>query len=107
MNTTNGFVFPTSNLSLAKKCLALIRDIAARGASSQNPDNVGYALQELSQVLFERTGSHERAFEPISAELLVELRNLHEELALVDSFSQSMAASEQECRSNGFDPTRN
>jgi hypothetical protein len=68
----NAYLIPDSNLNLARKCLALIRDIA---------------LQELNQVLFERTGSQERAFEPVSAELLAGLRNLHEELALVDSFS--------------------
>lgn len=104
---TNAYVLCESNLNLAKKCLSLIRDIAERGASSNNPENVGYALQELSQVLFERTGSQERAFEPISAELLTGLRNLHEELAFVDSSSESMAASDHGCCSNGFDPTRN
>ena len=51
----------TNNMELAKKCLALVRDIAARGASSRNPDHVGYALQELSQVLLERTGT-ERSY---------------------------------------------
>ena len=104
---TNAFIIDEPNLSLAKKCLTLVRDIAARGASSDLPEHVGYALQELSQVLFERTGSHYRAFEPISAELLAGLRNLHEELALVDSFSQSMAASDYGCCSNPFDTTHN
>jgi hypothetical protein len=42
---TNAYIIPESNLNLAKKCLSLIRDIAARGASSSNPENVGYALQ--------------------------------------------------------------
>jgi len=41
---TNAFVLPESNLKLAKKCLALIRDIAAQGACSDNPEHIGYAL---------------------------------------------------------------
>lgn len=48
-------------------CLALIRDIAGRGALPENPEHVGYALQEISQVLFERTGTEERRFEPVPA----------------------------------------
>jgi hypothetical protein len=104
---TNAYVIGESNLNLAKMCLSRIRDIAARGASSNNPENVGYALQELTQVLFERTGSQERMFEPVSAELLTGLRNLHEELALVDSLSESMAASDHGGCSIGFHPTHN
>ena len=46
----------TERIQLAKKCLALISRIAARGACSQNPAHIGYALQELTQVLLERTG---------------------------------------------------
>ena len=52
------------NLERAKHCLALIRDIAARGERSADPEHVGYALQELSQVLLERTGTQEIDFEP-------------------------------------------
>jgi len=62
---TNAYVICESNLNLAKKCLSLIRDIAARGASS------------------------------------------NEELALVDSLSESMAASDHGCWSNPFDPRNN
>ena len=81
------------NIELAKKCLALIRDIADRGVCSQNPDDIGYALEELSQVLYERTGSDDRFFEPIPADQIRGLPWLHEELAFVDSCSESMAAS--------------
>ena len=79
------------NLSRARKCLAMIRDIAARGALSQDPDLVGYALQELSQVLIERTGTEEIYFEPISTALIGGLEKLHEELDFVDCGSQDLA----------------
>jgi hypothetical protein len=48
------------NVKLARKCLGLIRDIADRGAMSWDPEIVGYALQELSQVLLERTRTEDR-----------------------------------------------
>jgi hypothetical protein len=87
----------SNNIELAKRCLALIRDIAGRGACSQNPENIGYALEELTQVLFERTGSDERLFEPIPADQIRGLRWLYEELDFVDKASQGMAASRHSC----------
>jgi hypothetical protein len=81
-----------TNLDLAKKCLALIRDVAARGACSEDPDLIGYSLQELTQVLLERTGTEERLFEPVPPHRIHDLEKLYEELAFVDSSSQSMAA---------------
>ena len=80
-----------NNVELAKKCLAVVRDIADRGASSWNPDHVGYALQELSQVLLERTGTEDRIFEPVSASELRDLKALFVELEFVDSCSETMA----------------
>ena len=80
-----------SNMQKARTCLALIRDIAARGALSQDPENVGYALQELSQVFIERAGTEERYFEPISATLIEGLEKLHAELGWVDAGSQDLA----------------
>ena len=56
-----------ANVTLAKMCLVLIRDIAARGACSRDSSYVGYALEEISQVLLERTGTEERLFEPVPA----------------------------------------
>jgi hypothetical protein len=56
-----------ASVDLARKCLALIRDIAEWGALSWDPADVGYALQELSQVLLERTGTEDRVFEPVPA----------------------------------------
>jgi hypothetical protein len=82
-----------NNIEMAKKCLTLIRDIAGRGACSQNPEYIGYALQELTQVLVERAGSKDRLFEPIPADEIRDLTWLHEELDFVDSCSQSMSAS--------------
>ena len=89
-----------TNIGLAKKCLALIRDIAARGACSEDPAHVGYALQEISQTLFERTGTEERRFEPVPADQITGLEALHKELDFLDSLSQDIAASEQV--GNGF-----
>jgi hypothetical protein len=82
-----------NNIELAKRCLTLISDIAGRGACSQSPEDIGYALQELTQVLVERTGTNNRLFDPIPADEIRDLRWLDEELAFVDSCSQSMAAS--------------
>jgi hypothetical protein len=83
-----------NNVELARKCLTLISDIASRGACSDDPEQIGYALQELTQVLIERTGTEERLFEPIPAEQMRHLPKLYEELDFVDSCSQSM------CRAN-------
>jgi hypothetical protein len=78
------------NTELGRRCLALIRDIAERGASSWDPEQVGYALQELSQVLLERLGGEDIMFEPVSAGQLTGLAHLHEELLWVDGFSRDM-----------------
>jgi hypothetical protein len=80
-----------SNMCQARRCLTLIRDIAARGAMSQDPEQVGYALQELSQVLLERTGTEEIHFEPIPATMIGGLEKLLEELDFVDGSSQDLA----------------
>lgn len=93
ISITNAFVLPESNLKLAKKCLALIRDIAAEGACSENPEDIGYALQELTQVLFERTGSDERVFEPVTADAITDLGKLLDELEFVASFFPSIPTS--------------
>lgn len=84
----------SSQVELAKNCLAMIRDIAARGADSQNPQNIGHALQELAQVMVERTGSDERVFEPIPVDQIHDLGWLHDELSLLDGFSRDLAASD-------------
>ena len=90
---THDVAVAQANIRLAKKCLVLIRDIAARGSCSEDPSHVGYALQEISQALLERTGTEERRFEPIPADEINGLEALHEQLDFVDSCSQSIAAS--------------
>ena len=79
-----------SNVEVARRCLGRIADVARRGESSSDPGFVGYSLQELSQVLLERTGAEDRVFEPISAEEIDGLEKLHEELEFVDALSQDM-----------------
>jgi hypothetical protein len=76
----------------ARGCLALISRIAARGARAADPYSVGYALEELSQVLFERTGSEERLFEPVPASQIRNLGKLLDELDFVDKASSDPAA---------------
>jgi hypothetical protein len=71
-------------VDLARRCLALIRDIADCGVWSHDRQVVGYALQELSQVLLERRGMEERVFEPASAEIIAGLPGLLEELEFVE-----------------------
>ncbi len=79
------------NIDLAKKCLALISKIAERGAGSQDPEQIGYALQELTQVLLERTGSDERLFEPVPADQIPNLERLYSELDFVETSAMDMA----------------
>jgi hypothetical protein len=79
------------NVSLARECLRLISEIANRGALSEDPDQISYALQELTQVLYERTGHDDRIFEPIAPNRIDGLQELYAELDLVNCFSQGMA----------------
>ena len=90
-----------AKVKLARMCLALIRDIAARGACAEDPRHVGYALEEISQVLLERTGTQVRRFEAVPAGHIAGLEALHEELDFVDKCLQDLAVSEQG-GSNGF-----
>jgi hypothetical protein len=79
-----------ARIEMARECLRLISRIATRGACSGNSEDIGYALEELSQVLLERTGSQDRRFEPVPADQLCDLNRLHEELDFVESCSSSM-----------------
>jgi hypothetical protein len=81
----------STNVELARKCLGLIRYIADRGASSWDPEAVGYALQELSQVLLERTGTGDRIFEPVLANEIGDLAALCVELQWVDASTQDFS----------------
>jgi hypothetical protein len=87
---------PRATFELAQKCLIAIRDIADRAVHSLDPKQMGYAIQELTQVLVERTGSDKRLFEPVSVEQLNDLPKLYAELDFVDGCSQDMVASAAE-----------
>ena len=80
------------NVSLARECLRLISEVAGRGARSEDPDHIGYALQELTQVLFERTGNDDRIFEPVPPSQIDGLQELYTELDWVNGFSQGLMA---------------
>jgi hypothetical protein len=56
---------------------------------------VGYALQELSQVLLERTSEDERSFEPVPADEISGLDELRVELEWVDGFSREMSVGQR------------
>ena len=77
---------------MARRCLSLISEIASRGARSRDPEQIGYALQELTQVLLERTGQDDRVFEPIPADQIKGLAKLYEELDFVNGCSQDLMA---------------
>src|SRR5260370_39113017 len=79
-----GSLTSEDRIELAKKCLRLIGRIAERCAGSQNPAIIGYALQELSQVLLERTGTQETEFEPVDDDQHHDLTRLCGELDFVD-----------------------
>ena len=74
----------------ARRCLRLISEIADRGARSSDPEQIGYALQELTQVLFERTGNDDRVFEPVAPSQIDGLSELHTELEWVNGFAQDL-----------------
>jgi hypothetical protein len=84
------------NVKRARKCLKLIRDIAERGASARDVGQVVYALQELSQVLFERVGGDARVFHVESPADLEDLSHLYKELLFVSGFSEDMSRNEHE-----------
>jgi hypothetical protein len=79
-----------NKVETARQCLRLIRDIADRGAASWDPADVGYALQELRQVVLESAGIEVRQFEPAPANEIPDLDLLCTELQWVDHFSQDM-----------------
>ena len=78
---------------MARRCLSLISEIAGRGARSRNPEQIGYALQELTQVLLERTGCDDRLFEPVAADQIKGLTKLYGELDFINGCSQDLMAS--------------
>jgi hypothetical protein len=93
-----GSLTSQDRIELAKKCLRLIGRIAERGARSQNPEIIGYALQELSQVLLERTGTRDTIFEPVRADQIDDLTWLYGELDFVDVCSSDHISRETPVR---------
>jgi hypothetical protein len=79
-----------NQIETARHCLRLIGDIADRGAASSGPANVGYALQELRQVVAEGAGAKDRLFEPVPANEIVDLEPLLTELQFVDDSLQEI-----------------
>lgn len=96
MTNTNEQSLAANNVNRARECLLLIVEISSRGASSSDPEVVGYALEELTQVLLERTDVQERYFEPISATEITGLEKLWDELDFVSSGTQSLIASRRQ-----------
>jgi hypothetical protein len=79
-----------TDLELVKKCLTLISRIAARGASSPDPDHVRYTLLELTYAL-----DHARKAKGYSVDDFdtdCRLASLHQELDFIDSTSEPMTA---------------
>ena len=89
-----GSLTSEDRIELAKKCLRLIAQIAEQCARSQNPEVIGYALQELSQVLLERTGTRDTIFEPVRADQIDDLTRLCGELDFVDVSSSDLISRE-------------
>ena len=75
---------------LGRQVLGLVREIADRGAASRDPAVVGYAIQELTQVLYERTGNEKRMFEPVPSNQIPGLNSLAEELNFVNGCLKAM-----------------
>ena len=79
-------------VDLARRCLVLIRRIAAYGAISETPDVVSYALHELRQALRERVGREDdRLFDHLASYRNCDLARLLQELGQVDTFAGDLA----------------
>jgi len=78
--------------AMARRCLRLISEIAIRGARSSDPEIVGYVLQELTQVLYERTGDEDRQFASLPPDNLYDLPALWKELDFVNGCAESMTS---------------
>ena len=101
MNAERTEPWVESNAQLAKKCMALIRDMATLVADSDSPEQIGYALQELNSslsdymweepVLFTSEEAEQEREGDIEANRLKSipanpLEALHEELTVLNSF---------------------
>jgi len=80
------------NLDLVRRCLTLISRVAARGASSPDPEHVSDTLFELSYAL-EKCSYDARTLEPpASLKGIYRLDKLHRDLDFIDSTSTGYTA---------------
>ena len=82
------------NLELTKRCLTLISRIAARGASSPDPERVYDTLMELQFALRRDVRGASAVEFPLSAEEVNNLGRAHRDLAHIDSTSDEFSASD-------------
>ena len=80
------------NLDLVRRCLTLISRIAARGASSVDPEDASDILFELSYTLESYPYRAWILEPPISQKGIYQLHRLHEELDYADSTSTGYTA---------------
>ena len=81
-----------NNLDLVRRCLTIISRIAARGASSPDPDHVRDTLFELSHAL-QKCSYDARTLEPpASLGGFYRLLKLHQDLDFIDSTSTGYTA---------------
>jgi hypothetical protein len=78
---------------LARKCLRLIRDIAHAGSCAQSPNDVGTALEDVSQIIFERTGIKGQFFAPTSPDCIPDLHTLYDQLKPMEPLAQMWGTS--------------
>src|ERR1700728_2420288 len=77
------------NITLARKCLELIRDIAARAVSAEDPRHLSCALQDLTEVL--TSGIEERRVDEFPISVIADLEGLFKGLDTVNYNSLQMA----------------
>jgi hypothetical protein len=82
------------NLDLVRRCLTLISRIAARDASSSDPQDVSDFLAELTCALQRYPYAYGTLEPPISAKGIYSLQRLLEALDYTDSTSREYTASD-------------
>src|SRR5690242_6183101 len=83
-------VEPT-NIDKARRCFALIREIAEFGAGAWDPNTVGHVLQEFGDAFLRQTGREDPEFHLVPLDemngldvLLAELQSLLEGIRTID-----------------------
>jgi len=80
------------DLELVKRYLTLISRIAARGASSPDPDHIRDTLFEVCFALGKYSGGSPTSESLLSPERIRQLEHLHHELSFIDSTSTGYTA---------------